>query len=162
MIEIHIDNLTNSIIERLTGLSFETEVSIATETDINITSDWLFDWKQEIRQGKVYKLNTAQSPTTVEGLISLDIRKGFIFVNLIENAPHNIGKPGKFLGVAGNLFAFACKTSFENNNEGYVSFVAKSELIAHYEKMLGAEILFGSNMVIKTASAIKLVKKYFK
>jgi hypothetical protein len=35
-----------------------------------------------------------------------------IFVNLIENAPFNIGKKKLYEGVPGNLFAFACKLSW--------------------------------------------------
>jgi hypothetical protein len=162
MIEILIDELTNSIVERQTRLAFETKVLEATQSDIELTKDWLFDWKKEIKQAKVFKLITIKTPDNFEGLLSIEIRKGFVFVPLIENAPYNIGKQGKYIGVAGNLFAFACKTSFELGNEGYVSFVAKTELMAHYQMMLGAEVLFGNNMVIKTNSATKLIQKYFK
>jgi hypothetical protein len=40
--------------------------------------------------------------------------------------------------VAGNLVAFACKTSFTNGLHGFVSFFSKTKLIGHYEKSLGA------------------------
>jgi len=57
---------------------------------------------------------------------------------LIESAPFNLGRDKLYLGVPGNLVAFACKLSFQRGGEGYVSFLAKSGLIAHYEKTLGA------------------------
>ncbi len=67
-----------------------------------------------------------------------------------------------YLGVAGNLFAFACKSSFEKGCEGYVAFDSKSALIAHYKEKLGATHFKGQRMFIKTVNALELVKKCFK
>ena len=66
-----------------------------------------------------------------------------------------------YLGVAGNLFAFACKLSFEKGYDGYVAFDSKSALIDHYKKNLGATHLGEQRMFIETVSALYLVKKYF-
>jgi hypothetical protein len=63
--------------------------------------------------------------------------------------------------VPGNLVAFACKLSFQRGGEGYVSFVAKTKLINHYIESLGATNLGGHLMVITTATALKLIDKYF-
>ena len=52
-------------------------------------------------------------------------------MDLIENAKFNKGRNKLYKGVAGNLVAFACKTSFENGFDGVVSFIAKSQLIDH-------------------------------
>ena len=46
--------------------------------------------------------------------------------------------------------------------EGYVSFTAKTQLIEHYEKTLGAISAGGQLMVINTDAALKLIDKYFK
>lgn len=46
--------------------------------------------------------------------------------------------------------------------DGFVSFTAKSRLIKHYEKTLGAYHFGGQRMIIPTLSAEKLVEKYFK
>ena len=52
-------------------------------------------------------------------------------MHLIESAPFNLGKEKIYLGVPGNLVAFACKLSFQRGGEGYVSFLSKTKLIEH-------------------------------
>jgi len=68
----------------------------------------------------------------------------------------------QYNGVPTNLVAYACKTSFERGFGGYTVFVAKSRLIEHYEKTLGAKRLWGNRMFIDTAAAYPLVRRYFK
>lgn len=58
--------------------------------------------------------------------------------------------------------AFACKLSFERGFEGNVSFIAKTQLIDHYIKTLGAFHFGGHVMIIETMAAIKLINRYFK
>jgi len=82
-------------------------------------------------------------------------------MHLIESAPFNVGKRKTYLGVPGNLLAFACKLSFQRGGEGYVSFIAKTKLINHYIESLGAVHVGGHIMVIKTPEALKLINKYF-
>ena len=83
-------------------------------------------------------------------------------MNLIENASFNKGKKKLYKGVAGNLVAFACKTSFEKKYDGVVSFVAKTQLIEHYKQTLGAKLFAGNRMFIDTKESLMLVEKYFK
>ena len=83
-------------------------------------------------------------------------------MHLVENAPFNKGQSKVYSGVAGNLVAFACKLSFQRGHEGNVSFLSKSQLVAHYEKTLGAFHFGGRIMIIETLSALKLIDKYFK
>jgi len=83
-------------------------------------------------------------------------------MHLIESASFNIGKTKVYLGIPGNLVAFACKLSFQRGGEGYVSFIAKTKLIDHYIGTLGAVHFGGYLMVITTESALKLIGKYFK
>lgn len=158
MIDIEIDALTNSIQDRLTGEIFETDVFEVTLDDIKTLKDWHFDWQKEFNQFKVYKLVIRNEPTTIQGLISLQVRKKFIYASLMESASF---KNKRFVGVAGNLIAFACKVSFETNNDGFVNFIAKTALIEHYKLTLNATVIFGQNMMIETVSALNLVKKYF-
>jgi hypothetical protein len=42
-----------------------------------------------------------------------------------------------------------------------MAFTAKTQLIEHYEKTLGAEFVGRQRMIIRTKAAIKLVKNYF-
>ena len=63
---------------------------------------------------------------------------------------------------AGNLVAYACKVSFQNGFDGYLSFTAKTKLIDHYIKTLEAYHFGGHLMIINTIAANKLIDKYFK
>jgi hypothetical protein len=162
MIDILIDELTNSIKHRETDAEFETILALATKEEIKALENWQFDWLTEMTKGKVYKLIKTDEPNLIQGLISLEIQKGFVFVNILENAPFNVGKKGIYKGVGGNLFAFACKVSFESGFDGYVSFIAKNQLIKHYETLLEAQLISSQRMIIDTKAATKLVKHYFK
>lgn len=82
-------------------------------------------------------------------------------MHLVENAPFNKEQTKKYSGVAGNLVAFACKLSFQRGHEGNVSFLSKSQLVDHYEKILGAFHFGGRVMIIERQSALKLINKYF-
>lgn len=161
-----IDQLTNSIQNVVTGDSFTTEVSILTATDLSSLTKrngWLFNWKAENKNPvkDVYKLNIVNNPKIIQGLISLEVKEDHVFMHLVESAPFNKGKGKMYAGVPGNLVAFACKLSFQRGHEGNVSFLSKSQLIAHYEKTLGAFHFGGRVMIIETQSALKLIDKYF-
>lgn len=126
-------------------------------------ADWLFDWKAEPKQvdKKVYKLVIVDNPNIIQGLISLQDRRDHIFMSLIESNKFNRGVKKIYLGVPGNLVAFACKLSFDKGYGGYVSFESKTKLKEHYQKTLGAHFLFGNFMAINTKAAAKLVGQYF-
>jgi hypothetical protein len=165
-IDIEIDKLTNSIENTITGDSFATDVLLVENTDLkNITKNngWLFDWKDEFKlpDWNVYKLTILGNPYVIQGLISLTEKEDHVYMHLTESAPFNLGKHKVYLGVPGNLVAFACKISFHRGFEGYVSFTAKSRLIEHYEKTLGAIRVGGQLMIINTPAALKLIDKYF-
>ena len=163
--DIGIDKLTRSIENAITGDNFKTDVLELTATDIRKfkKADWLFDWKAEAEQTdrKVYKLVIVDNATIIQGLISLQDRADHIFMPLIESNKFNRGTKRIYLGVPGNLVAFACKVSFDKGYGGYVSFESKSRLIDHYRKTLGAQILFGNIMAIDTIAAAKLIAQYF-
>lgn len=165
-LDFFIDQLTNSIQNVVTGDSFTTEVSKLTANDLsNLTkrNGWLFNWKAENKNPvkDVYKLNIVNNPKIIQGLISLEVKEDHVFMHLVESAPFNKGKGKMYVGVPGNLVAFACKLSFQRGHEGNVSFLSKSKLIEHYEKTLGAFHFGGRVMIIETQSALKLIDKYF-
>ena len=166
-IDIEIDKLTNSIENIITGDSFQTDVSLIDKDDLkSITkkNGWLFNWKSEYKQPDrdVYKLTIDGNPDVIQGLISITERKDHVYMHLIESAPFNLGRNKVYLGVPGNLVAFICRISFHRGFEGYVSFTAKTQLIEHYQKTLGAISAGGQLMVINTDAALKLIDKYFK
>jgi hypothetical protein len=164
--DFEIDKLTHSLEDASTGDILLTEVLPLDKTDLKVISKklgWIFDWKVEFiaTEKRVFKLILQSQPEVIQGLICLTNEADHIFMQLIETAPHNFGKTKKYLGVSGNLVAFACKLSFEKGFDGYVSFKAKTKLIGHYEETLGAKVLYGQYMEIATPASIKLIKDYF-
>ena len=161
-----VDKITNSIEEVATGKSFDTDVFEVSALDLKTitkTNGWGFNWKEEFKKPDtvIYKL-TLSGSREIQGLISAEKRQGFIFMPLIESAPHNRGRDKKFAGVLGNLTAFICKAAFENGCDGIVSFEAKTQLIQHYKKTLGAtQIGLTQKMFIDTQQSRKLVSSYY-
>lgn len=162
-----IDRLTNSILNTISGDSFPTEVSILTKKDLkNVTkkNGWNFNWRVEFNDEKSeqYKLNIVNNPNIIQGLLSISYEIDHVFMNLLESAPFNIGQNKLYEGVAGNLVAYACKLSFQKGFDGFVAFTAKTQLIKHYEKTLGAFHFKNQRMIIDTRASKTLVEKYFK
>lgn len=163
MIQIEIDHLTNSIVNATTGDVFDTEVLPVTAKDLKKLSKWQFKWAKEKPFSEIYKLVIVGNRDVIQGLVALRDEKTHLYMALIESAPFNIGKLKMYVGVPGNLVAFACKTSFDKGYNGYVAFHAKSVLVEHYEQTLGAyRPSRGLLMVIETKAAEKLVTRYFK
>jgi hypothetical protein len=166
-LDFEIDLLTNSIQNTISGDSFQTEVGCLTRADLKQVTKkngWLFNWKLELDDNtkEVYKLTIINNPHVIQGLISISIEIDHIFMNLVESASFNLGRNKLYEGVAGNLVAYACKVSFQRGFDGFVAFDAKTKLIPHYEKTLGAYRFGGQRMIIPTQSAQILIDKYFK
>lgn len=162
-----IDQLTNSIVNTVSGDSFPTEVSLLVKSDLKDIAKkngWLFDWTSELKatDREIYKLTITNNRHIIQGVASLAIKPDHVLIHLIENAPYNRGKDKLYEGVPGNLVAFACRLSFQRGHDGFVSFHSKTNLIDHYIKTLGA-LHYGNHlMVIGTDAATNLVNKYFK
>ena len=162
-----VDKLTNSIRNTISGDSFTTEVLRLTKADLKqLTkkSGWNFNWKAELANNtkEVFKLAIPNNPSIIQGLLSLTLEHDHVYMHLLESAPFNLGHGRLYEGVAGNLVAYACKISFQQGFEGFVGFTAKTKLIEHYERTLGAYTLGGNRMIIPTKSAQILIDKYFK
>ena len=128
--DFFVDGLTNSIVNTISGDSFQTEISIFTKKDliqVTKTNNWLFNWRKELKalDREVFKLTIENNLNVIQGLTSLTINHDHVFIHLVENAPFNRGKKKLYEGVPGNLVAYACKISFERGNQGFVSFTQK-------------------------------------
>lgn len=91
-----VDKLTNSIINVISGDSFQTEVARLRKADLkNITKKigWNFNWKSEFQDisKEVYKLTIVGNPVIIQGLLSISIMDDHVYMNLLENAPFNMG-----------------------------------------------------------------------
>jgi len=162
-ISLQVSAVSNSIFHKKENKEYETTFLLVSSDDLRgKTEDWNFDWLKEARDYQVYKLIALEQPDIIQGLISVEVQRGFYFVSLIENAPFNIGKDKEYSGVAINLFAFVCKLSKENGFEGFVVFEAKTALIEHYTNTLGAQTIGNSiRMFIDETQAEKLIAIHF-
>ena len=146
-LDIEIDILSESVVEVLTGKIFKTHVSKASIEFLNKIhkkNGWKFNWKKEAKDPNklVYKMVLDSNKSILLGLISFEIKQDHVHIHLIENSPENVGKIKVYQGIAGNLFAFACKFSLESGFDGVVSFIAKTNLIQHYFKLVWQYTIF--------------------
>lgn len=165
-LDIRIDKLTNSILNTISGDSFQTDVHPVSKADLKNVSKktgWLFSWKAEANftDGQVYKLTIRDNPNIIQGLVSISDFDDHLYLHLVESAPFNLGKNKLYEGVPGNLFAFTCKTAWDKGYQGFVAFTSKTKLIEHYEASLGATLVGGHKMVIFPHEALKLIRKYY-
>ncbi len=166
-LEFEIDKLTRSIENVATGDSFPTDITHLVKTDLKQVvkkNGWVFNWKTELDfpEREVYKLTIQGNPTIIQGLVSLSIEVDHVYMHLIESSPFNKGKTKVYLGVPGNLVAYACRLAFQRGFDGFVSFHSKTKLIDHYITTLGAYHFGGHLMIIDTLPAKALIDKYFK
>jgi hypothetical protein len=165
-LDILIDKLTNSIENALTSEVFDTEIVRLFNIDLKQIkkSEWLFDWKKELKDNskEVYKLTTINNPNIIQGLLSIEDKHDHIFMHLIESSKFNKGNSKVYLGVPGNLIAYACKTSLDKGYEGFLAFDAKTSLVKHYQDSLHATHFRGQRMFIDSNAALRLISKYFK
>lgn len=132
--------------------------------------EWEFDWTLPEKKGyKVYELK-AEGDYRTQGLIALkqDELNSAIHVDIIEAAPFNNPHNKYFVekqynGIGGHLFAEAVKQSYEAGFEGAVYFTAKTDLIEHYRKELGAVLVNSKTrtMFIDEEAAKKLYDRYY-
>lgn len=165
--DFKINILTEPILNRASGDTIITEISLVTKTDLKLLTKsrgWLFNWKYEFNQinREVYKLTILDQPIVIQGLMSLTVKSDHVYIYLLESTSSNIGRDKIYEGVPGNLVAFACKLSFQSGGEGYVSFESKTELIDHYINTLGASNFGGRLMIINSMTAKRLIDKYIK
>ncbi len=118
-----IDKLTNSIENIITGDCFTTDIIHLTKRDLRTVAKkngWIFDWRYELNQPEreVYKLTIRDNAKIIQGIISLEVKLDHIYMHLVESAPFNKGKDKIYSGVPGNLVAFACRLSFQEDLKG--------------------------------------------
>ena len=167
-IEIEIDSLTCCLRNRRTRENVKTESGSVTLSEVQDLrrKGWRFDWMEFFKSGfDVYRLSV-QGDNEIQGLVALkpDPRSHAVKIDIVESAPTNVGRGGRYEGVGGHLFAIAAKISMENGFGGYTYFVAKSTLVEHYNKELGAVMINPRLriMAIEEEAASALIEKYFK
>ena len=165
-LDMHIDKFTPCLEERKTGKILPTTFSAISKEERKHLQGWKFNWLDSNLEGsEVYKL-TLKGSTKPEGLVALKRfeRDRAVYIDIVEAAPHNLGKDKQYNGVGGHLYAIAAKKSVEYGYGGFLFMDAKNmELVEHYQKTLGA-ILLGRphpyRMIIDEEAAMRLLKIY--
>ena len=164
---VKVDELTQCLKERSTGQNINTAYNLAESSELRSygrKSGWAFDWTKPEKQGfDVYKL-ALSGDYKAQGLLAVRPQKDMFAaeVGIIESAPHNRGSRGKYAGVGGHLFAIAAKKSLEYGYDGTIFFEAKTALIKHYKKTIGAvQIGSSQRMFVPPEQARQLIKRYF-
>lgn len=154
------------ILDAFIGKLVKAEIIVAERKDAPLKRDgWNFSWIKLLQEenSQVYFLKTIESPKSVEGALQLKIENGMLIMELLEIAPHNIGKENKkYDHVAGCLIAFACRESIKIDGvyTGFLTFVSKTNLIDWYTDKYGAILTLGHRMYIDYNGGLKLIKEY--
>jgi hypothetical protein len=145
-----------------TGRLITTDVLPVEPDDVRgLGLDWRFDWRAAVEREEVFKLIDPIVPDEILGLLALERRENYVEVTLLESSPQNVGRNKGFRGIAGSLFAFAARLSFELGGEGFIAIDAKNELLDHYRLTYGFERIGRSQrMILSTVAAARLIGKY--
>ncbi|WP_053362575.1 hypothetical protein [Bacillus sp. FJAT-27251] len=139
---------------------------------------WVFDFQKDFdEEFEVFILETKEYPGSAQGVISLKIYKNEFRVYLKSAEASAVNKLYRlglernglndfriYKGVGANLVAFACQYSLENNCDGYVNLISKTETVSFYtsEELGGKPLSRGSQTIIFNEEAgTNLARKYF-
>lgn len=168
IITIEVDEMTPCLRRLKDNVIVKTEVKEIKYRKADFKG-WLFDWSETEKKGYQILALYADGDDRIQGAVSIKTRKDNLTVeiDIAESAPFNNSynkkiKGKEYNGVGVHLFAEVCKRSFDLGYDGYVEFIAKTNLISYYQKELGAVVIGGQKMVIDEFSAKKLVNRYYK
>jgi hypothetical protein len=163
-IDIIIDEITPCLIERSSGEKFYTTAK-QVHPKRGDFKGWKFDWTALEREGSIVYALTIDDDISEEaqGLIAFhpETKSRFLFGDLMESNPANVGHEGIYAGIGAHLTAFACNSAQDMGFDTYF-FIAKTELIEHYKKTLGAKQIGSTQrMYIDGMAFIELIEKYY-
>jgi SPP1 gp7 family putative phage head morphogenesis protein len=162
IINIEMDKWTPCLVDRRTGQIISTETVSVDASKLRLKG-WNFDFKKSQKAGNEVFALRLTGDSEIQGLIAFaeDRANKAVKVDIVEVAPHNVGSKGKYKGAGPHLFAFAGKRSIEMGYD-FIYFDAKTDLIEHYEKSLGAQQLGRSHrMTLEGRALYDLVSYYY-
>jgi len=154
------------LLDLKTNLLVEAEIIVASIEEMPLKKDgWNFNWKVIFKKknNETFIIRLKSNPKSIQGVLQLRKQGGMLIMELVEIAPHNIGRKHKrYAYVAGCLIAFACKKSFllENNYKGFLTFESKTKLIDWYMEKYRAKIVIGQKMYIEPDDGRHLINEY--
>ena len=129
---------------------------------------WLFDWSQTEKKGYKILALYVEGDNRIQGAISIreNPQNMSIEIDIVESAPFNSSynkkvKDKEYNEVGICLFTEVCKRSFENGYDGYVEFIAKSNLVKYYMDNMRAIPIDTQRMYINSSGAKWLMEKYY-
>ena len=129
---------------------------------------WLFDWSKTEKKGYKILALYVEGDNRIQGAISIreNPQNRTIEIDIVESAPFNSSynkkvKDKEYNEVGICLFTEVCKRSFENGYDGYVEFIAKSNLVKYYMDNMRAIPIDAQRMYINTSGAKWLIEKYY-
>ena len=130
--------------------------------------NWLFDWSKT--EKKAYKILAlyVEGDNRIQGAISIreNPQNMSIEIDIVESAPFNSSynkkvKDKEYNEVGICLFTEVCKRSFDLGYDGYVEFIAKSNLVKYYMDNMRAIPIDTQRMYINSSGAKWLMEKYY-
>ena len=129
---------------------------------------WLFDWSKTEKKGYKILALYVEGDNRIQGAISIreNPQNMSIEIDIVESAPFNSSynkkvKDKEYNEVGICLFTEVCKRSFDLGYDGYVEFIAKSNLVKYYMDNMRAIPIDTQRMYINTSGARWLVEKYY-
>ena len=148
------------------GSLIEGEIVEASFKGMPLKKDgWNFNWRTIFKKKhtETFVLRLKSNPESIQGVLQLRIQEEMLIMDLVEIAPHNIGREDKrYDYVAGCLIAFACRESFklESSYKGFLTFESKTKLIDWYMEKYYAKIAMGQKMFIEPDDGQNLINEY--
>ena len=129
---------------------------------------WLFDWSKTEKKGYKILALYVEGDNRIQGAISIreNPQNMSIEIDIVESAPFNSSynkkvKDKEYNEVGICLFTEVCKRSFEIGYDGYVEFIAKSNLVKYYMDNMRAIPIDTQRMYINSSGAKWLMEKYY-
>ena len=134
----------------------------------NEFKNWLFDWSKTEKKGYKILALYVEGDNRIQGAISIreNPQNMSIEIDIVESAPFNSSynkkvKDKEYNEVGICLFTEVCKRSFDLGYDGYVEFIAKSNLVKYYMDNMRAIPIDAQRMYINTSGAKWLIEKYY-
>ena len=165
-VDMRIDKFTPCLEDAKTGETLSTSYSLVSKKELKNLKNCNFNWSDSsLDNANIYKLTLKDDPE-IQGLVALTKfeRDKAMYVNIVESAPHNLGKNKQYNGVGGHLYAIAAQKSLDSGYGGFIFMDAKNmDLVEHYRETLGATLLGHPHeyrMFIDEYNAQKLLEIY--
>jgi hypothetical protein len=134
----------------------------------NEFKNWLFDWSKTEKKGYKILALYVEGDNRIQGAISIreNPQNMSIEIDIVESAPFNSSynkkvKDKEYNEVGICLFTEVCKRSFDLGYDGYVEFIAKSNLVKYYMDNMRAIPIDTQRMYINSSGAKWLMEKYY-